>query len=500
MSTTGFDAFWLAEIIRLRETQGGSLDDAQAMRHARAAPGSAQTKLLHRATLIASREGMDVLIGRWKHGARVALGALVIMALIAGTGTALGALGDGATPVNVIWALGALLGLHTITFVLWLLAFLLPSGVGTGALGSVWLAIARKLARGPNATLAPQALMGLLARLGALRWAFGAVSHLVWLIALSSALGAMLVVLSTARYEFVWATTLLDPERFVQLTHSLGWLPQQFGFTVPDASIVRASASGSSALTAGAQVQWSVWLLGMVVVYGIAPRLIAWVACLVALKAKCRRVALDFNQPGYAALIERLDEPPASGPVDGPPGTLTTRPLGHYASTFASTGAPTVVALELADDIVWPVPGLVDATIDNPAERLAPQDAEIAGAPAGTPDRPAIQDAGILDSRAQRNRVLEALTRAPVSRLLIACDARQTPDRGALALIADLSSTSRHTAVWLIEPAALLAPHSAPEGATRAAQWHAQLRSAGLPETDIFTDLHAASAWIQEQP
>ncbi|WP_262358980.1 DUF2868 domain-containing protein, partial [Bordetella pertussis] len=64
----------------------------------------------------------------------------------------------------------------------------------------------------PDAALIPQALLDLLARAGALRWLLGAVSHILWLAALCAALATLLIVLSTASYRFVWATTLLQPE------------------------------------------------------------------------------------------------------------------------------------------------------------------------------------------------------------------------------------------------------------------------------------------------
>ncbi|MES1423528.1 DUF2868 domain-containing protein, partial [Vibrio cholerae] len=82
-----------------------------------------------------------------------------------------------------------------------------------------------------------------------------------------------------ASYRFIWATTLLAPDTFVGLTQVVGWLPAHLGFPLPDAAMVRAS-DGVQALGADAQVQWSWWLIGVLVTYGILPRLLAWLACL----------------------------------------------------------------------------------------------------------------------------------------------------------------------------------------------------------------------------
>ena len=74
-------------------------------------------------------------------------------------------------------------------------------------LGRVWLWATRKLARGPDSALVPQALLNLLARAGALRGLFGAISHGLWLAGLGAALATLLALLTTASYRFIWATT-----------------------------------------------------------------------------------------------------------------------------------------------------------------------------------------------------------------------------------------------------------------------------------------------------
>ena len=144
--------------------------------------------------------------------------------------------------MNVLWALGALLGLHALTFLLWLASFLLRPAAMT-PLGRLWLWATRKLARGPDGALVPQAFLNLMARAGALRGLFGAVSHGLWLAGLGAALATLLVLLSTASYRFIWATTLLAPDTFVWLTQAIGWLPSKLGFALPDACLLYTSPS-----------------------------------------------------------------------------------------------------------------------------------------------------------------------------------------------------------------------------------------------------------------
>ena len=123
-------------------------------------------RILARAQLLAQRENLIPLVDGWRRSALAVLAVLLLLALVSGVGVAAGALGDGTRPVNVLWALGALLGLHALTFLLWLASFLLRPAAMT-PLGRLWLWATRKLARGPDGALVPQAFLNLMARAGA---------------------------------------------------------------------------------------------------------------------------------------------------------------------------------------------------------------------------------------------------------------------------------------------------------------------------------------------
>ncbi|WP_233236018.1 DUF2868 domain-containing protein [Bordetella sp. LUAb4] len=499
------DDLWLAETLRLREEHWGPVDDVQAVRQARLAPGPLPQRVLLRARLLGRQTGLDACLASWRRAAGIGLTLLAGIGLMAGIGAALGALGDGSRAVNVLHALGALLGLHALTFLFWLGASAVTPRGAVQGLARVWLWASRRLARGPDAGLAAQALLSLLARGGGLRWLFGAVSHLVWLLALTAALATLLLVLSTASYRFIWATTLLEPQTFVRLTDLLGWLPARLGFSVPDAALVAAS-DGTRALPALAQAQWSMWLIGALVIYGILPRLLAWLLSVFMLRRALAGLRLDLDLPGYAGLASRLapvdildDDAPAppagSGSGLGPS-------LGH-ASAAAVGAAPTLVGLELAPDLPWPP----------------------------VPLPPTVADGGNLDTREQRRKLLDALAARPAPRLLIVCDTRQTPDRGALALIAELSAVARDTRLWLLEASARTgAPSDAQAGAhtdaqtgahtdahtdaarsgfhisahtdtdalpSRAAAWRDQLRAAGVADEDLLHDAEPALRWLE---
>src|SRR5688572_22879517 len=83
---------WLCEAIRLREDHAGPLEDAEANRLARQADGDLARRVEARALFLAKRDGQMQAQRHWLQGARLALLALLILALVGGAGLALAAL------------------------------------------------------------------------------------------------------------------------------------------------------------------------------------------------------------------------------------------------------------------------------------------------------------------------------------------------------------------------------------------------------------------------
>jgi hypothetical protein len=443
---TPLDELWLTEAVRLREEQAGVLEDTEANRQARAQGGDLLTRIKHRALWLAERDGMRSALHHWKQGARLSLLVLAAFAVISGAGLAFAALGDGLAPVNVFWALGSLLGLNLILLISWALSMMF-TGQSTASLGRLWLWLSEKLARDQQAAQLGPALILLLQRQRLNRWALGTVIHGMWLLALSSALVMLLMLMATRRYGFVWETTILGSDIFVALTHALGAIPSLLGFTVPDDTMIRASGD-SLAVAEDARQVWAAWLVGVLIVFGIVPRLLLALVCFGRWRHGRTRLALDLNQSGYAPLRDHLM--PSSerlGINDAAPEHL--HQVQHRPSALASDGA-LLVAIELDEQRPWP------------------------------PELPtAVANAGVLDSRESRTKLLDQLTRFPPSRLAIACDPRRSPDRGSLALIAELARCATSTRVWL-----LAAPAGEALDADRLGDWHTALEQLTLAWTD----------------
>ncbi|MEZ1317552.1 DUF2868 domain-containing protein [Pseudomonas fluorescens] len=443
---TELNNLWLTETIRLREEHAGPLDDLEANRVARSAGGDLSARIQRRALWLAERDGLSDALGHWLQGARLALILLAVLAVVSGAGLAFAALGDGQTPVNVFWALGSLLGLNLILLLSWALG-LVFAGEHGATLGRLWLWLSEKLARDAKAAQLAPALLLLLQRRKLNRWVLGALVNGLWLLAMLSALILLLTLMATRRYGFVWETTLLGSDTFVAMTQALGALPALLGFNVPTVEMIRASGDGALNIESARQA-WATWLVGVLVVYGVLPRLLLALLCVWRWKRGRAQLQLDLNLPGYAQLRERLM--PTSerlGISDAAPEQLHR--VQSTVSDLQSDGA-LLVAIELDDQRPWP-PAL-------------PKN---------------VSDAGVLDSRESRHKLLEQLSRFPPARLAIACDPRRSPDRGSLALIAELARNASATRVWLLQ-----APPGEALDAERLGDWHVALQQLELPYAD----------------
>ncbi len=445
---------WRCEAIRLREVQWGALDDRAACLRAQGEPG-ALSQITVRADVLAEASGLNQVLQRFASSMMFALILLLSAALIGGAGSALAALGDGLRPVNVISALMLLLGLNLLSLCAWFISMLGWSAPG-GMLAQFWQWLAGKLSRGPDIALAGQAWWSIWRQAGALRWLLSGMTHGLWVAANIAMLAVMVFNLSTRSFSFAWETTLLSADVFVAITHALGALPQWLGFAIPDAETVRASGRMPST-AADAQVLWAGWLLGVLTVYGLAPRLLLLTWSVVRVVYARSLTQPDLNTPYYLALLVRM-QGLACLPEGLPPEHVVWRPMRSPDGAPGVTKAM-LTGIELDASAQWPVHGL---------------GTEIFCAP-------------VMDSRESRRVVLATAAQRRPEHLAIACDARHTPDLGTMRLIAELSSFAGHTLIWLL---------NVNDDASHINAWRSQAHSltgVELLESDAFEPV---SSWL----
>lgn len=453
----GFKDYCLAESLRVKEATWGPIEDAAETRRSIAGGGGFAQRLVQRARLIAQREGLTVYYDRMQQAAAAGLPLLMLLACITGASAAYGVLGGNGS-INVLTTVSALLALNVLSLLVWCLSLWWPGRTdagGSSALGRLWLWLTKRFVRGPEAGLILGAGVSVLNRQGLTRWVFGAVSHLLWFCATLAALLALLWAFSARRYGFSWETTLLAPQHFVSLVHGLGSIPGLLGFGLPDSELILRS-DGLQQLSAEDQRLWSGWVLGCIVTYGLLPRLLALVLCGARLVLGLHRMHIDASMPGFAEHRDRLmpnTEPvgiDAAAPADR---VETIQP----AVILPDLNAPTlVVGVELARNTSWPPPVL-----------------------------PAAWDVvGVVDSRAQRQQLLQRLQLKQAAHLVLVCDAQQTPDRGVIAWLSELRAYGEHCSVVLIT-----APNT--DNGERLQAWFYRLESAGFESEQIFTNFDA---------
>ena len=460
---TPFEQHWMAETLRRHEAEHGALDDA-ALLPELARVNTSEARILRRAERLIRTLHPHWLadMRAWQAQTRWIILLLGLLAALGGFFSALSLFNTGMPTadgrvLNVVWLLLALLFLPVLSLCAWLVFLFLPGSGGQTLLGQLGLWLQRHLpGQSVERLHIGQALLSLLIHHRLLRWGMGALSHGLWLIALGAALLGILLMLATQRHVFIWETTILPGAVFVEFVRLIGQLPALLGFTIPGTEMVLASG------TPGNQPEmlrhaWASWLIGGVLAYGILPRLAALALSLGLWKHGLATLQLDLQHPGYALLRARLHQnTQALGVIDPAPALLPTSTHQHRAAAPALTGeASTLVGFELGADLTWP-------PVTAGRFRVYPR----------------------IDSREERQHLLDSLSSTPPNILLIAVDSRLSPDRGSLLFINQLAQHSATPLVWLMSDN------------ERSPLWRSSLREAGWPN-DALLDDAAARAWLE---
>jgi len=394
---------WLVtETVRLREEHAGrSHDDEVANALARAVSGTFADRLAARAGALPAASEIRNDVGRLFRLMRKLMLFILLLAAVAGLLAARASIAQ--REVDILLAATTLLALPTLMLAAWIA--LMAAGKRLG--GSV--SLSGHLLRRALGWLGPRMLSGeyavevTLAGTRALttpfgRWLLGMLAHAFWTVYLLTALGMLALFFSLAQYDLTWGTTLLTDDQIVTLVGSLAAPPAWLGL-VPEPQAAWILGGREGALAPEARALWARFLLAMVFVYGLLPRLLLLAACGL-LAWTCRsRLSLDTTRPGYLRLSRILR--PEGAEVTAHGEMPQRQPPRHRSPPSGRRGNPILIGLELEGDD-WPplLPGVEMSALD------------------------------FANDRAGRKAVLAALDGlpAPPPFLLVACSLLRTPD------------------------------------------------------------------------
>lgn len=458
----------VAQTIWLIE-EAGPLEDSEAMSHAFHSQSGREARLIERARTLGQRFRLNAEIERWRDLALYVWIALSILVFFVAYGIAVALIG-GDRSLNAVLAFFVALGMHAATLVLWCLAVASTawsprSTFARISLGSLFLRLVAwlPLDRGPHSLSMLRATTSALQRARLLPWAFGFISHTIWVLVFVLVLATLWFAFSFQAYRLTWETTILSADFFVRFVQATGWLPHLLGFPLPDTSTLLNPGAPS-----GDHGAWAWWLIGCTFVYGLIPRVALAVLCWIVWRRGKRSLKLDTADPYYRKLLARFDDMEVSTVVDAEqpvkPVMSVARPVplpGDHASLA-------VIGFELPAEYSWPPHPLAGSAHLN--ERIA-----------GTSQ--------------ERRAVLDKLAQARPYKILLVCNPASSPDRGTERFIREACAHGTQCALLLAAPSG----NESNEGgaSSNPQRWQSWLQHIGMTDLQSFTDLDNATEWFK---
>ena len=206
-----------------------------------------------------------------------------------------------ANVVNFFYVLASLLGFNTLILLVWLGWVLLSPRNKPSFFGSLFTPAT--LVRGKDAVTqtAIELYQHQLNHTGT-KWYISRVSHQFWLASLLGMLVSLISLLLVKNYNFMWESTLLQDSTVVELVKVMSWLPNIVGFPTPTAQDIITAQMNTETTPQMVAFRWAMLLIGSLLMYGIAPRLVAWLFCLI--KVRSSRMTLNIKQLYYQKIID----------------------------------------------------------------------------------------------------------------------------------------------------------------------------------------------------
>lgn len=395
---------------RLDESTGDfRLDDA-ATRHAAREPVSPTRRIVERARRLQTAPRLLDDIAHLVSAARWLIALLMALGLLIGAAAASG-LQSATASIALSHAVLVLLGVPFLLLLAWALISLFGHSGGAGGLpGRILWWMMLLFTRRFGLAAHRRHLAASVSELGRLRGRtlMALATHAFWTMFFVGCIVWMWLRFLGLRFDFTWETTLLSGRWLEDVVIAIGWLPSWlFGLALPSPEQVQNVLSDQS--PAADRGLWASYLIGALVVYGLAPR--ALLAAWFLLRWRRTRLPLDLSRPGYLRLLPVLSGPsqstgPRGEPPAGPDSAVTVRPV------TGGRGGAVLIGVELDhDETRWP------------------------------PAAPDCQVLGRADNRRQRREIIQALELLDPrpEKIVALCSLARSPDRGTMAFLGELA-------------------------------------------------------------
>lgn len=371
-------------------------------------PSPPLTKLHHRASRIDSDGKLATLLATIDSRINGTVWGVTVLWFILGFVGLFGVMQ--AHVVNFFYVLASLLGFNTLMMVIWL-GFLLFSPRNKPTMfGSLFSPATLMRNKDTVTQTAVELYQDQLNHTGT-KWIISRISHQFWLASLLGMLASLILLLLVKNFSFVWESTLLQNSSVVQLVKAMAWLPNLVGFPTPSPQDIINAQMNPETTPHMVAFRWAMLLIGSLLMYGIVPRLIAWLICLI--KVRSSRQKLDIKQPYYQKIIDFWQRK-VIDPDDSPTELKPIAPTAHISQ------AKKLVAL-----------------LEYPYADTHWYQFALASQHQGHN----IDDFGIVDDRDDMTRLAEYLQAHPVQ-VLIGIPPQALPDRGTMRKLDTIAKTA----------------------------------------------------------
>ncbi|MCH8500395.1 MAG: DUF2868 domain-containing protein [Aliidiomarina sp.] len=402
---------WLIEHIRRQDVHQQADDDHMIVTELREQKLTMPEKIAVRAESLAESRGVASRIQRTAGVFRVIPEILVILAYFSAVALIHGATYFAGVEINILSLLLSLLLLNFLMLAIWLVsAVARPAearGIGQRGLAILhWIQQFREQKSVRDSTL--QSRFAVLQQQRLLTPYFSMLTHWFWSMTLILAWVLLWLRLAFESHQFVWATTILSDDTVLSVLRVFTWATDLIGMQAP-----MFSAESEGTLFMQQQTGW--WVLAVLALFGVVPRVVLWLVFLIVYRLRLRAAQVDLSLPGISSLITRLEKP-TQHIIDPEPAEIS-RPNRHKAAVIGLDYL--VFSLDYEH-----VPQWNDVFLLN--------------------------NRGVIATYEERQTLISELEQKPARKILVRVDSEITPDRGSLRFLAELQNYCNDIAVWTV--------------------------------------------------